>query len=122
MRLLQHPYARLFVAYLVTFCNFLIYAEDPVAHSAAECNIIVVGNIYSFVITKYPPNGFSVLKVFLWIVAIIVGILIGKLVIHRILLSEWLLYVIHFLLVYSLEAVVCPVSRGCWCVHAVGHE
>ncbi|XP_067935642.1 transmembrane protein 117-like isoform X2 [Watersipora subatra] len=84
----QHPYARLFVAYLVTFCNFLIYAEDPVAHSAAECNIIVVGNIYSFVITKYPPNGFSVLKVFLWIVAIIVGILIGKLVIHRILLKR----------------------------------
>jgi hypothetical protein len=34
----QHPYLRLFVAYFVTFCNFLIYAEDPVAHSLKECN------------------------------------------------------------------------------------
>lgn len=29
----QHPYARLFVAYFVIFCNFLIFAEDPVSHS-----------------------------------------------------------------------------------------
>ena len=52
----QHPYLRLAVAYLVTFCNFLIYAEDPVAHSEAECFIPVVGNTFSFVVTKYPKK------------------------------------------------------------------
>ena len=29
----QHPVLRLFVSYLVIFCNFLIFAEDPVSHS-----------------------------------------------------------------------------------------
>jgi hypothetical protein len=29
----QHPYPRLFVAYLVIFCNFLLFAEDPISHS-----------------------------------------------------------------------------------------
>lgn len=31
----QHPYLRLIVAYLVIFCNFLLFAEDPVSHSHA---------------------------------------------------------------------------------------
>ena len=29
----QHPWFRLFVAYLVIFCNFLLFAEDPLSHS-----------------------------------------------------------------------------------------
>ncbi len=29
----QHPYLRLFVCYLVIFCNFLVFAEDPLSHS-----------------------------------------------------------------------------------------
>nr|CAD7259491.1 unnamed protein product [Timema shepardi] len=29
----QHPYARLFVTYFVIFCNFLLFAEDPISHS-----------------------------------------------------------------------------------------
>ena len=31
--LLQHPYLRLFVSYFIIFCNFLVFAEDPVSHS-----------------------------------------------------------------------------------------
>ena len=65
------------------------------AHSSAECNIIGVGNVYSFVITKYPPNGFSVLKVFLWLLAIAIGLTVGKLVIHRMLLSKYILMYLH---------------------------
>ncbi|CAH1787332.1 unnamed protein product [Owenia fusiformis] len=84
----QHPYSRIFVAYLVTFCNFLIYAEDPVAHSVKECYIPVVGNVASFVISKYPPNAWSVLKVFLWLAAIICGIFFGKFVVHKILFRK----------------------------------
>lgn len=31
----QHPWLRLIIAYLVIFCNFLLFAEDPVSHSHA---------------------------------------------------------------------------------------
>ncbi|VDI42827.1 Hypothetical predicted protein [Mytilus galloprovincialis] len=79
----QHPYFRLFIAYFVTFCNFLIYAEDPVAHSKKECNIPLVGNDFAFVCTRYPSNAWSLLKVVLWFSAIIVGMIIGKLVVHK---------------------------------------
>ncbi|XP_062582090.1 transmembrane protein 117-like [Saccostrea cucullata] len=78
----QHPYFRLFIAYFVTFCNFLIYAEDPVAHSMKECTIPLVGNDFAFVGTRYAPNAWSLLKVFLWLSAILIGIVIGKLVVH----------------------------------------
>ena len=45
----QHPYSRVFVAYFVVFCNFLIFAEDPVSHSSSKCTIPVVGNDFAFV-------------------------------------------------------------------------
>ena len=53
---LQHPYLRLLVSYIVIFCNFLVFAEDPVSHSKMEADIPVVGNVFSFVGTKYPPD------------------------------------------------------------------
>ncbi|XP_066918710.1 transmembrane protein 117-like [Clytia hemisphaerica] len=84
----QYPYFRLFVAYFVTFCNFLIYAEDPVAHSYSKCEIPIIGNAFSFVVTKWPPNAFSLLKVLLCLTAIVIGILVGKLVIHHLLLKR----------------------------------
>lgn len=84
----QHPYARLFIAYFVTFCNFLIYAEDPVAHSHKECNIPVIGNDFAFVGTRYAPNAWSLLKVVLWLLGTLVGAIVGKFLIHRLLLSK----------------------------------
>lgn len=86
----QHPYARLFVAYFVIFCNFLIYAEDPVSHSRANCTIPLVGNDYAFVTYRYPPGGWSVLKVFLWLLAIIVGLLVGKFFFHKLVFNRWM--------------------------------
>ena len=85
----QHPYFRLFAAYFVTFCNFLIYAEDPVAHSRSECTIPVIGNDFSFVIMKYLPNAWSLLKVIMWLSGIIVGIIIGKVIFHSFLFSKY---------------------------------
>ena len=41
------------MAYFVIFCNFLIYAEDPVSHSRANCTIPVIGNDYAFVTYRY---------------------------------------------------------------------
>lgn len=85
----QHPYARLFTAYFVVLCNFLIYAEDPVAHSRKECNIPAVGNCFSFVCMQYPRNAWSLLKVVLWLMAIIIGLIVGKLLFHTLLFSEY---------------------------------
>lgn len=85
----QAPYLRLFIAYLVVFCNFLIYAEDPVAHSVTECSIPVIGNAFAFVATRYPPNAWSLLKVVLWLAALASGIVLGKLL-HVFILSEFL--------------------------------
>ncbi|KAH9518730.1 hypothetical protein Btru_006100 [Bulinus truncatus] len=84
----QHPYFRMFTAYFVTLCNFLIYAEDPVAHSRSECNIPVIGNDFSFVVMKWFPNSWSILKAFLWISGIIVGLFAGKLIVHTFLFNH----------------------------------
>ncbi|XP_076863276.1 transmembrane protein 117 isoform X2 [Brachyhypopomus gauderio] len=79
----QHPWSRLVVAYLVTFFNFLIFAEDPVSHSQTEANVIVVGNCFSFIVNKYPGGGWNVTKVLMWILAIFTGLLAGKFFFHR---------------------------------------
>lgn len=79
----QHPWSRLIVAYLVTFFNFLIFAEDPVSHSQTEAHMIVVGNCFSFLFNKYPGLGWNILKVACWILAIITGLLAGKFIFHR---------------------------------------
>lgn len=86
----QHPYARLFVAYFVIFCNFFIYAEDPVSHSRANCTIPLIGNDFAFVTYRYPPGGWSVLKVFMWLIAIVAGLLAGKFFFHKLLFNRWM--------------------------------
>uniref|UniRef100_A0A673Y4E9 Transmembrane protein 117 n=1 Tax=Salmo trutta TaxID=8032 RepID=A0A673Y4E9_SALTR len=86
----QHPWSRLFVAYLVTFCNFLIFAEDPVSHSQTEAHMIVVGNCFSFIVNKYPGGGWSVLKVISWLMAIVTGMFAGKFIFHRRLFGRYL--------------------------------
>ncbi len=79
----QHPWSRLLVAYLVTFFNFLVFAEDPVSHSQTQAHMIVVGNCFSFVVNKYPGGGWNVLKILMWILAIITGLIAGKFLFHR---------------------------------------
>lgn len=86
---LQHPYARLFVSYFVIFCNFLVFAEDPISHSRTESEIPVFGNVFSFMCTKYPPEwGWRCLKVLLWLVALFWGLVCGKYFIHHFLLRN----------------------------------
>ena len=91
----QHPYLRLFVAYFVTFCNFLIYAEDPVAHSQKECFIPVVGNCFAFVCTRYPTNAWAFFKVFMWLLAIVVGLFVGKLLVHKLIFCKDIFHLLH---------------------------
>ncbi|KAM3673505.1 transmembrane protein 117 isoform X2 [Ammospiza nelsoni] len=87
----QHPWSRLVVAYLVIFFNFLIFAEDPVSHSQTEANVIVVGNCFSFVTNKYPEGGgWRFLKVFMWLLAILTGLIAGKFLFHQCLFGRLL--------------------------------
>nr|XP_061812502.1 transmembrane protein 117-like [Nerophis lumbriciformis] len=86
----KHPWSRIAVAYLVIFFNFLIFAEDPVSHSQKEARIIVVGNCFSFLFSKYPGAGWSVLKVMCWILAILSGLLAGKFVFHQLIFGRYL--------------------------------
>ncbi|KAK8739321.1 hypothetical protein OTU49_003576 [Cherax quadricarinatus] len=87
----QHPWLRLIIAYLVIFCNFLLFAEDPVSHSHAESNIPVVGNVFSFVSTKYPDEWFwRMIKVVMWLIAILCGMLVGKVLIHGLIFKRML--------------------------------
>lgn len=86
----QHPWSRLIVAYLVIFFNFLIFAEDPVSHSQTEANVIVVGNCFSFVTNKYPRGvGWRILKVLLWLLAILIGLIAGKFLFHQRLFGKY---------------------------------
>lgn len=86
----QHPYSRLLISYFVVFCNFLIYAEDPVAHSRKECLIPMIGNDVAFICTRYPRNAWSLLKVIFWLIGMVVGMFVGKLLIHGFLFSKYL--------------------------------
>uniref|UniRef100_T1ICX7 Transmembrane protein 117 n=1 Tax=Rhodnius prolixus TaxID=13249 RepID=T1ICX7_RHOPR len=87
----QHPYLRLFTTLLVIFCNFLLFAEDPISHSHTESVIPMVGNVFSFVCTKYPPDWrWALIKVLMWILAIFCGLVMGKLFIHSIVFGKYL--------------------------------
>ncbi|XP_048862246.1 transmembrane protein 117 isoform X2 [Brienomyrus brachyistius] len=79
----QHPWARLSVASLVTFFNFLVFAEDPVSHSHTQARMTMVGNCFSFIVNKYPGGGWNIVKVLLWLVAIVVGLFVGKFFFHK---------------------------------------
>ncbi|XP_066903151.1 transmembrane protein 117 isoform X1 [Halyomorpha halys] len=89
--LFQHPYLRQFTTLLVIFCNFLLFAEDPISHSHTESVVPMVGNVFSFVCTKYPPDWrWSLVKVLMWVLAILSGLVIGKLVLHSIIFGKYL--------------------------------
>lgn len=51
----------------------------------------MVGNVFSFVINKYPPDWrWRFLKVVMWLLAVGCGMVVGKTLIHGIILSRFL--------------------------------
>lgn len=94
----QHPRFRFFTAYIVTLCNFLIYVEDPIAHSYRECSIPVIGHAYSFIVTKWTRDSYSLVKFLFWFIAILFGLVFGKIVIHKYFFSKYCLQFVTFLL------------------------
>eukprot|EP01062_Namystynia_karyoxenos_P037636 TRINITY_DN27372_c0_g1_i1.p1 TRINITY_DN27372_c0_g1~~TRINITY_DN27372_c0_g1_i1.p1 ORF type:complete len:650 (+),score=187.26 TRINITY_DN27372_c0_g1_i1:92-1951(+) len=92
-----HPVARLVVAFMVCFCNFLIYGEDPVSHSAAEAEVPVLGPVITWVVpeewrgeTHHSVDRPTPIKMFYrWgslVVLIALGLIFGRIVVHHILL------------------------------------
>ena len=85
----RHPWTRLFMAFIIMFCNFLLVAEDPIAHSQKEASIPVVGNCISLVILRW--EGFWIaLKIGLIVIGLVLGVFLGKVVLHNLILRDWL--------------------------------
>ncbi len=50
-----------------------------------------MGNVFSFVVTKYPPEwSWTLLKTLMWLLAVVCGLIVGKTLIHGLLLSGFL--------------------------------
>ena len=84
-----HPHARIFLAVSLTFCNFLLYGEDPIVHSYTEAEVPVFGHAWALVALRYPSSGWVVLvKVAAWVVCGAIGFVVGRLAIHHMLLRD----------------------------------
>eukprot|EP01059_Diplonema_ambulator_P030487 TRINITY_DN5233_c0_g3_i6.p2 TRINITY_DN5233_c0_g3~~TRINITY_DN5233_c0_g3_i6.p2 ORF type:complete len:652 (+),score=183.40 TRINITY_DN5233_c0_g3_i6:924-2879(+) len=88
--LMYHPYARLLVSVGISSLNFLIYSEDPVAHSYSEAELPVLGHAYNMLFTHYPDDGRTALKIGLTLLFIFLGIITGRLVVHHMILRDYL--------------------------------
>ena len=88
--LYYHPYARLLVSVGISSLNFLIYAEDPVAHSYAEAELPVIGHAYSLIFLQYPGGAKTALKIVFCIIFLFIGLLVGRLLIHHLVLRDLL--------------------------------
>jgi TMEM117 protein family len=101
----RHPYARCFVAVSIIFCNFLLYAEDPIAESLQESNISVIGYDIDLLFNHYPSTaGLRAGKVIAWMFFIALGMVLGKRFVHRLLLNR----------VFKLEMF--SGSKGTWMI------
>eukprot|EP00756_Hemistasia_phaeocysticola_P064937 Hpha_TRINITY_DN8168_c2_g1::TRINITY_DN8168_c2_g1_i1::g.172139::m.172139 len=86
---LYHPYFRLLVAWVLPALNFLMYGEDPIVHSYLETEMPVAGHSLNLIILRYPPSAFAcVMKVLAWLAALMLGFVLGRVVVHHMLLRD----------------------------------
>ena len=83
----QHPYFRLFIAFSVPLMNFLMYAEDPVAHAFNNCDIPIVGTVFNFTFTRWTNDVWGLIHGFFLALGILEGCTFGKSWVHGIFLS-----------------------------------
>eukprot|EP00946_MAST-07B_sp_MAST-7B-sp1_P001938 g1938.t1 len=76
-----HPWARLFVAVGIAFLNFWILLEDPIAHSVVNANVVILGQIFGLVCTRWQDAVFG--KVLCIMLGFLTGCLLGKNVIQK---------------------------------------
>jgi len=88
---LRHPYTRLFVTFSVIAINFMLYAEDPQAHSQVKVSIPILGNDINLLLAHWPNSaGLCGLKIFMGIVGLLSGCLIGLFLVHNLCLRKWM--------------------------------
>ena len=84
-----HPHFRLFIAASLTACNFLMYGEDPIVHSYCEAELPVLGHTWGMLFLKYPgAGGVACAKVVIWLICVLVGLVLGRLVFHHMILRN----------------------------------
>lgn len=85
------PRTRLSVAYLICILNFVMYASDPICFAATECRILVIGDILNLLFNSqtYPREiGPLALKVFILILWLPAGYVLGRYALHHCLLRD----------------------------------
>jgi hypothetical protein len=64
--------------------NFAMTAEDPVAHSQTEAVLPIIGQSATFLMSRYPTSALmSILKALMFLISLLLGMVIGRQVIHR---------------------------------------
>ena len=87
---IRKPIYRLFFTFFIVFCDFIMFAEDPIVDSEAECNIPFVGNVLTFVLSKYPANtGYTLIKLFLVLIFGFIGCAFGRQIVHHKFLRDY---------------------------------
>lgn len=88
-RAMRHPNMRLFVAFFITWLNFLIYAEDPVADSEGPASLPILGRSASLIFAQWPRPyaGLVFAKIVCLLCALLLGPVFGRQIIHKKLLS-----------------------------------
>eukprot|EP01065_Artemidia_motanka_P042767 TRINITY_DN5786_c1_g1_i1.p1 TRINITY_DN5786_c1_g1~~TRINITY_DN5786_c1_g1_i1.p1 ORF type:complete len:712 (+),score=164.00 TRINITY_DN5786_c1_g1_i1:91-2226(+) len=86
---LYHPHLRLFIAFLLPACNFLMYGEDPMVHGVLEADVPVFGHAVGLIFLRYPPSGWiAFFKVLTWIVGLPLGVAAGRVLLHHLVLRD----------------------------------
>eukprot|EP00457_Paulinella_chromatophora_P001589 gb/GEZN01001591.1/.p1 GENE.gb/GEZN01001591.1/~~gb/GEZN01001591.1/.p1 ORF type:complete len:922 (+),score=53.32 gb/GEZN01001591.1/:137-2902(+) len=84
----RHPWARIFTTLFIIAMDFYIYAEDPIQDSEAMAYIPIMGNVITFVGTKCHGNQGKALKGCLVALFMVLGLILGKKVVHQWLLRD----------------------------------
>lgn len=87
----RYPYLRLLVVVVISFFNFSVFIEDPTLYSNLEVYIPVIGHILLLMAARWPPSALWCLAKFgLFLGALILGLVVGKFLVHRLILKRCL--------------------------------
>jgi hypothetical protein len=90
---LKHPLTRISVALSVLILNFVVFIEDPISYSDQDAVFYGFGRVFNYVFTTYPPASeplWIAFKVMSWSFCIVLGVVLGKYLIHDALLRDFL--------------------------------
>ena len=89
----RHPASRNALPIVVLALNFLIFNEDPISYSNQESKVYILGRVWNYFFRQYPPTDeglWITLKVFSLVLWVVLGMLLGKYLVHDALLRDLL--------------------------------